>query len=306
MIIDLHCDSLYKAVTDKIPLDSKALDVQLVTDGKFGIQCFAIWLPDTFSPSQAEKTIFSAYRVLKAECERLSVNLVISFKNIREDIKKNSRNAIFTIENGLCINGKIENVKRFALLGVRMMTLTWNSHNEIGDGAGVETPNGLTEFGRQVIIEMEKHGMIVDVSHASDKLFYDVASVSSRPFIASHSNSRSITCNRRNLTDEQFMIIMERGGISGLNFHSEFLNNNSQKASMYDILRHAEHFLSIGGENTLALGTDFDGCTLPEDIFGSSSMSAVYEMFLKHNYSETVVKKIFYENALNFFENFDN
>ena len=186
------------------------------------------------------------------------------------------------------------------------MTITWNGRNEIGDGAGVEKPKGITQFGKQVIDEMEKNNIIVDISHASENLFYDVAEISKRPFIATHSNSYNVTKHKRNLTDEQFKVLISQGGITGINFYKVFLNNNPDKATKFDILKHVEHFMALGGENNISIGSDFDGCELPKDIKGGSSMCEIYEMFLMHNYNEGIIRKIFYENALNFFENFDN
>ena len=165
---------------------------------------------------------------------------------------------------------------------------------------------GLTDFGKIAVAKMEKDGIIIDISHASQALFYDVAENTNLPFVASHSNSYKITSHRRNLTDEQFSVIRNRKGLVGLNFHNEFLNNNSQNAGMTDILRHAEHFLSLGGEDILCFGSDFDGCTLPKNIKNSEDFAKIYDLFLANNYSESLIRKIFYENALNFFENFDN
>ena len=153
---------------------------------------------------------------------------------------------------------------------------------------------------------MEDSGIIVDISHASQKLFYDVAENARRPFVASHSNAFSVTGHKRNLTDKQFEIIRKSGGIIGLNFHNAFLNDNPDNACVNDILRHAEHFLSLGGENTICFGSDFDGGTLPSDIKNSSVYAEILELMLKQGYKEALIEKIFYRNALNFFENFDN
>ena len=219
---------------------------------------------------------------------------------------KNKNTAYFTVENSLALNGKIENVKKFADSGVKMMTLTWNDSNDVGNGVEAKLSNGLTSFGKSVLCEMEKHNIVVDISHASQKLFYDVASVTTRPFVASHSNSFSVTSHKRNLTDEQFKIIKEQSGLIGINFHKDFLSNNPDKANTFDILKHTDYFLSLGGENTICFGSDFDGCNLAQGIKNSFFMDEIYELFLKHNYNEALIRKIFYENALNFFENFDN
>lgn len=306
-LIDLHCDTLYKAVTDNIPFDSDAVEVKIESDKQnHKLQCYAIWLPDDYSGEQAEKTFLKSALLLKKECERCQISLIDSKDKINNVFSENNYSACFTVENALALNGKIENVRKFSELGVRIMTLTWNGSNNIGDGAEVYKSKGITDFGKEVVREMEINNIIVDISHSSEKLFYDVAEISRRPFIASHSNSYTVTSHRRNITDEQFTILKNQGGITGINFHRDFLSNDPDNANVYDILRHVEYFLSLGGENNICFGSDFDGCTLPNDIENSRIMNEIYEMFLKHNYEERIIKKIFYENALKFFENFDN
>ena len=299
-LFDLHCDTLYRAVTENIPLDDKSMQVSKIlgVDNK-RLQCYAIWIPDEYTPEKAEQTFYSAYQKLTSECKRLNIKLIEQNESISDAFKHNKNSALFTIENSTTLNGKIENIEKFARLGVKIITLTWNASNSVGDGADISDSKGITDFGKNVLREMEKNSIVVDVSHASDKLFYDVAEIAARPFIATHSNSRSVTNHRRNLTDEQFKIIKDNNGIVGINFHRDFLSDNPDIANKNDLLKHIDKFLSLGGENTVCIGTDFDGCNLPEDITGS-------EMLLKHNYKESVIRKIFYENALNFFENFDN
>lgn len=306
-LFDLHCDTLYKAVTQKLPLDDKSMQVsQILGDDDKRLQCYAIWIPDDYSPEKAEQIFYSAYKKLSDECERLNIKLIGQNEIISECFNNNKYSALFTIENSTALNGKIENVEKFAKLGVKIITLTWNASNAVGDGADVSNSKGITDFGKRVLREMENNGIVVDVSHASDRLFYDVAEIASRSFIATHSNSRSVTSHRRNLTDEQFKIIKDRNGIVGINFHRDFLSDNPENACKYDLIKHIDKFLSLGGENTVCIGTDFDGCSLPDDIIGSESLSETYEMLLKQNYKERIIRKIFYENALNFFENFDN
>lgn len=304
-LIDLHCDTLYKSVVQNIPLDDESLDIKI--NGKIkndnSLFCYAIWSPDDLSQSQAEVLFDKAYKKLLSECTRLNINLIDNQTKINS-IKENKRNAIFTVENSNVLNGKIENVSKLAKCGVKLMTLTWNNENSCGFGA-LNQDGGIKKFGKKVLKEMNKYNIIADVSHTSDKLFYDIISISKQPVVASHSDSRKITNNMRNLTDEQFKIICQKGGIVGLNFHNEFLNDNPEKASMYDILKHTEHFMSLGGENHISLGSDFDGCDLPCDINGTDSLGEIYNMFLRENYNETAVKKIFFQNALKFFENFD-
>lgn len=304
-LIDLHCDTLYKSVENNVSFVDESLELNF-DNNMNRLQCYAIWIPDDLNGDEAEQLFDVAYARLKQQCKENNINLLHDLSQSRKLIYDNKNTAIFTIENSMALNGKIENVKRFADCNVKMMTLTWNAHNDVGDGSAVDNATGITQFGKDVVKEMENNNIIVDISHASDKLFYDVAQIAKRPFVASHSNSRAVTNHKRNLTDEQFKIILDCDGIVGINFHNEFLNNNLKKAKMIDILRHVEHFLELGGENSICFGSDFDGGTLPKDIKGSSSLQQIYEMFLKHKYSESIINKIFYENALKFFENFDN
>lgn len=301
-LFDLHCDTLYKAYTEKKSIIKNDFEISLERGSDFDewVQCMAVWIPDDVRGVSAERIVRDCCSLLENE-----LDLYGSADKIEKmsDISKKS-NVILTVEGGAALNGKLENVRYFRSLGVRAMTLTWNGSCEVGDGAHTEKPKGLTDFGKSVIPEMEQYGIVVDVSHASDKLFYDVAELAKRPFIATHSNSRTIEPNVRNLTDEQFGIIRDRGGIVGLNFHKYFLS--AEKQSVTDIVRHAEHFLSLGGEDTVAIGSDFDGGELPDDLSGISDMYKIYNEFSQLNYSDILIDKLFFKNAYNFYQSFDN
>ena len=125
-----------------------------------------------------------------------------------------------------------------------MLTLTWNGTCEFGDGAMVTHPKGLTEFGRKAIPKLEQHRIVVDISHASEPLFYDVAEIASKPLVASHSNAKAVCKHPRNLTNEQVQMIKQSGGLIGLNFHPPFLKEDGI-ATVDDLIAHAEHFLSL-------------------------------------------------------------
>ncbi len=136
-------------------------------------------------------------------------------------------------------------------------------------------------------------------------MFYDVAAHTSRPFVASHSNAKALCGHPRNLTDDQFGVLRERGGLVGLNYFKAFLNDDPERADIDDLYAHAEHFLALGGEDVLAMGSDFDGSTMPHGITGLESVEDIAETFLRHNLSEALVRKIFFENAAAFFKRFD-
>ena len=305
-LFDFHCDTLYKALTENKTLNEKTGFHISVDRGKAydrWIQCMAIWIPDEIRGNKAVELLNNAYSKLKYESKSYDINIIKSKDDFKSDKKASF---IFTVEGGAALAGDIKNVSLLKEFGVKFVTLTWNGKNELGDGCLVDDSRGLTDFGRKAVRELEKNNIFIDLSHASDRLFYDTAEIITKPIVATHSNSRSITNHPRNLTDEQFQIIKNSGGIVGLNFYKEFLNGDCSKASMYDIIKHADHFLSLGGENTICLGSDFDGADLPEDISGIERMYDLYELFLKNGYKESVVNKIFYENGYYFCENFDN
>lgn len=296
---DLHCDTLYKAVTENSNLINPSYEVSVQAGKMFDkwCQCVAIWIPDDVSDDYACKLFFKAYRKLVSECKAHSINLYGNdncFKN---------HNFIFTLENAKLLSGDLHRIDTLCKCGVKMVTLTWNDKNCIGGGS--MTPDtGLTDFGFKCVREFEKNNITIDVSHASDKTFFDVFSATTKPVVASHSNSRKICNHIRNITDEQFIEISKRKGIVGLNFHREFLSESPSTASVCNVLRHAEHFLSLGGEDAVCIGSDFDGSDIPKDLNNIAKIPDLYESFLKIGYNEQLVQKIMYNNAYNFFSRF--
>ena len=148
--------------------------------------------------------------------------------------------------------------------------------------------------------ELERNRIAVDVSHAGEPLFWEVAERAQRPFLATHSNARALCNNPRNLTDSQFCAVRDRGGVVGVTFVRRFLDD-SWEAGVDDLLRHIEHFLSLGGEKTVALGGDFDGTDLPDGMTGVESVETLGDCMLRHNYPESLVQAIFFDNAYRFF-----
>ncbi len=306
---DLHCDTLYRSLIEKQDLydNNFHVSVNRAKDYYPYISCFAVWIPDDTRGEKAINLFDAAARKLHNQefLHSEFFKVCSSFEDMRDISKEgfNKKGIILTVEGGAVLAGDIKRIKHLNDIGVKIMTLTWNGRCEIGDGAEVENSNGLTIFGRQVVQEMEKSGIIVDVSHASEKLFYDVSEIAARPFIATHSNSQKICANKRNLTDEQFKTIRDYGGIVGITFCKHFLTEKSNPC-FDDILKHVEHFLSLGGENTVSIGSDFDGTDVPDQMTGIESIKELYEYFLIKNYNETLADKIFFSNAYEFMTEF--
>lgn len=169
----------------------------------------------------------------------------------------------------------------------------------------LHTPNltgGLTEKGREMVAEMENLGMIPDVSHLSDAGFYDVAEVTGKPFVASHSNARAVCPNVRNMTDQMIRCLGERGGVMGLNFCADFLEEKpvgeENPGTIEALVRHAKHIVSVGGIEVLGLGSDFDGISTHRELPGAQSMEKLWEGLHAAGFSQDRLDRIFYKNVL--------
>ncbi|MGI6122851.1 MAG: dipeptidase [Acetivibrionales bacterium] len=213
--------------------------------------------------------------------------------NWEGSVKSPKIGCIIEAEGAEVLGGSLSELDRLYEAGLRILTLSWNYDNAVCDSiAGNNRHNGLSAFGRQVINRAETLGVVIDLSHASDKTFSDVEEISTKPFIASHSNSRSVCKYRRNLTDKQINSIAKRGGVIGINLCPDFLNN-SGNADIMDIIRHIEYISALVGTSCLGFGCDFDGIdSLPAGISGVQDMSRIVETLLRFNYKEEDVKGI--------------
>lgn len=303
---DLHCDTMLTCYHQNLPLRENELHISLKKAAAIDtyVQCYAVFLHDSLRGQKAVECFDNVADRLMTEVQENSD--LLSFCNQPGDLEKlkkeKKHGAILTVESAAALGGDFSNIEDWKRRGVRMCTLTWSGENELGRGVMAPGDTGLTEFGRAVVKKFEEAGILVDISHASPELFWDVVEIAENPLVASHSNAKAICGHPRNLTDEQFAAVKASGGLVGLNFYTAFLNNREEKASMADILRHTEHFLELGGEEVLAMGGDMDGSTLPEDMTdGLASIPRLYELFLRH-YPEALTDRIFYQNAADFFQ----
>ena len=297
---DLHCDTLSacgkkgQGLTD----NGCQVDFNKIKADSY-IQCFAVWIPDSLRGEAA----FSYFMDLASLYqEEASKGVFVPITDAGRLRKNNiARGGILAVESGAAFAGKLDHIRTAAALGVRLVTLTWNGRNELGAGVGYEDGQlGLSDFGKKAVRVMQEEGIIPDVSHGSRRLFDDLCQCTEKPFIASHSNAYRVCHHKRNLSDDQILEIVRRGGLIGLNFYRDFLDNQPEQARMESIFEHAEYFLSLGSENCVAMGSDFDGSDLPLDMRGIEDVGALYEIFLRHNYSEELTDKLFYKNAADF------
>ncbi len=300
-LFDLHCDTIGECYKNKLSLRHSELNVSLdkAKEIENYIQVFAVWIPDELREKFATDYFNNVCDYYYKELE-LNKDLIVSFANAKKDDKRVK--AILAIEGGAALAGDINNLYKVYERGVRILTLTWNAQNEIASGAFCEN-GGLTEFGKAVIKKMEKLKMVIDVSHLNRQSFFDVAENTELPFIASHSNAdlnNNIYGNKRNLFDSQIKIIKEREGLIGLNFCKDFFDVDG-KTGVEALKIHLDYLLNKGCENVVALGGDFDGCDLTDNITGLESMKDVYNSLINDGFSREIVNKLFYNNAERFF-----
>lgn len=289
MFADAHCDTITRIIDQGQLLyeNDGHIDIKRLKDN-FILQYLAIFIHPKYSPfdrfNQGINKFYEEY-----EKNKEYIKLVLNGDDIGDKI-----GVLLTIEGGSAIEGSLEKLHYAYEKGIRCMTLTWNGNNEICDGV-MEGEHGLTDFGKQVVKEMNNLGMIIDVSHLTERGFYNVAELSKVPFMASHSNCKSLCNHKRNLTDEQIKHIINIGGFIGLNLCPDFLAENG--ANITDIIKHAQHILELGGEDVLGFGCDFDGVDdLPENIDGVQNMNNVLYEFCKMGYDQNLINKLFYGN----------
>lgn len=308
-LFDLHCDTITagnRQTGELVPLRENHQHICLEKARTFGgwVQCFAVFIPDSCRGADAV-AYFRRYADHFARQMAENKDLILPCAAPGDLDKAESAGkfgGVLTVEGAAGLGGDLSNLEDWARRGVRMCTLTWNGENELGRGVRAPGTGGLTAFGKEAVSKMEELGIVVDISHASPELFWDVARMAKKPFAASHSNAKALCGHPRNLTDEQFIAISESGGLVGLNDCPAFLRDGPDKAEMDDLLRHAEHFLKLpGGERVLAIGGDLDGTDLPGDMQdGLSAMPRVYERFAGA-FGKELADRIFYDNAARFF-----
>lgn len=272
-------------------------------------QCFACYVPDALSPEQATGFHEGVMSHLAHEVERNAgrVVAVTSASQLRDVLENGGEPhvaAVHTIENARMFAADLGLVERYAADGLLMASISWNAAGPLASGH--DTHEHVSELGARAIAEMERNRVVLDVSHLNDECFDDVCRLSTRPFVASHSNSRAVCDHRRNLTDRQFAEIRERGGVVGLNYCDKFLSNevlegHATDVSFDEVAAHIEHWLDLGGEDVVALGGDLDGATVPSLLDGADKMPA-FQGLLEHRFGSTITRKLCYANALAFFE----
>ncbi|TCP29974.1 dipeptidase [Scopulibacillus darangshiensis] len=302
-IIDLHCDALLKLWMGegKVPYKhASELDTNLrrLKKGDVQVQCFAVFInPEMKAEQKFQAALDQIYyfynEVLAKNPEMKQIKDWADFTQLKE----NEIGAMLTLEGVDAIGNDLKKMSILYHLGVRSVGLTWNNANLAADGAGEPRGAGLTTFGREIVQFNNGHHVLTDVSHLCEKAFWDVIELADYP-VASHSNARAVCEHQRNLYDEQAKAMFEKGGMIHVVYCPYFVKSKG-KVTISDLIKHIDHFCSLGGVNQIGFGSDFDGIeTFVAKLEDASMYPNLINELLKY-YTEEQVKGFAHQNFIN-------
>lgn len=310
----MHCDTittlydkLQNGSNETLRKNSLQIDFEKLQKAGYLLQNFAVFLDKEIWKADLYKEAMQRIDFFKKQLSESKdiIRQVTSYDEILKNEKENRISALLTLEGGEILEGNVDNLTAFHEKGVRMLTLTWNYDNELGHCHFDTEGKGLTKFGFEVVERMEELHMIPDVSHGSDALFFDVCKVAKKPFVASHSNTRSVYNRTRNMSDEMIRALAEHGGVMGMNFFAGFTSAKARKDGMCyleDILKHMKHVVNVGGIECLGFGSDFDGIDTGVEWIDSGNMDFVLAGMKKAGFSASECDKICRENVLRLYK----
>ena len=315
LTLDTHCDTpmFFPQGIHFEQRDPRILvDMHKMAEGRQDAVIMAAYLPqpkigeafsskvsfDVSGPTEYADLIFDKIEAIVKDNSRY-VSIARTPADLYEDKRRGRRSIMFGIENGLALNHDLANIEHFARRGVVYITLCHNGDNDICDSArGCNTYGGVSRFGEQVIREMNRQGIMVDLSHAAEKSFYDALDISTKPIVCSHSNCKALCDVPRNLTDDQLRALAAKGGVAHVTLYHGFLRNDRCEASIMDAIAHLEHAIKIVGVEHVGLGSDFDGDGGVKGIADSSEMINFTLHLLRRRYNERDIARIWGGNWL--------
>ena len=305
-VVDSHCDSIQQVDVRNHPLvnpynmSQKYNQLQMVA-------MFCSWPHEDAKDSYKRVSRYMGLFSIAMDNEADKIVKVKTYADIENAFAQGKHAALLTIEGGTGIMGDPQIFREFYNFGVRVFGLTW-IHNDLSKSNRLEEgeeDTGLTDKGREIVALGNELGMIFDVSHLSDKGFWDVIELAKKPVIATHSNFRELCPHSRNLTRDMAKALVDKGGVIGLNFYPKFISENPENQTIAGLFAHVDYCLEHFGENCIGFGGDVDGTSghYPSDLdLGRSIHDQLIEFMQKH-YSETVVEKVAGGNYLNFLKN---
>ena len=312
--LDSHCDTpmLFSKGADFLTDNGIALyDINKMDDADITATAMVCYLPqpkdgksfrecvdfDIDTPAEYADLIFDRITDICQKSDRVSI--AKDTDELAAAHKQQQHAIMLGIENGLALCGDIRMLQHFYDRGVRYITLCHNGDNDICDSArGTQTHGGLSAFGHKVIEEMNRLGMLIDLSHAGEQTFFQTVAASKKPVVCTHSNCRALCNHPRNLTDEQMRTLAEAGGVMQLTLYAGFLRDDSQQASVCDFIRHMKHAVSIMGIDHVGIGSDFDGDGGVSGAADAAELLNITCHLIKAGFSDSDIEKIWGGNFM--------
>ena len=300
-MIDLHCDTIMQLLdhpdSGDLYRNTWKIDIEKLQKAHSKVQDFALFVNlgktnDPYGRYEEMRNLCTTQIHLYGE----HIQHVLSYQDVESVYESGKIGALMSIEEGGVLGGDLDKLKQAYQDGVRLITLTWNYPNGLGEPHCGEQHKKLTPKGIEFVEAMQDLGIIVDCSHLNDAGTEQLGDILDVPFIASHSNAREVTAHTRNLPDNLIKLIANKGGVIGLNFAQSFLGT-SPVSRIEDIVKHGLYLINKGGEDVVALGTDFDGIKPDTEIKDTSEMYRLYDAFKEAGLSEEQCEKLFWKNA---------
>lgn len=310
MVIDTHADSIIQVLEGKRTLIERSeighIDFPRLREGGVDLQVLACYIREEYKPDRALPEALRMIDAIYSQVEASEGKAVVVYRAAEAERAKaeGRQGVLISIEGGEPIGTDLAVLRMLYRLGVRAIGLVWNQRNAIADGVGeLRTRGGLTTFGVELVKEMNRLGMLVDVSHLSEPGFWDVLEVSSQPIIASHSNARARCDSPRNLTDDQIRALAENGGVMGINYFrgfvdEEFRRGDKSKGDIQGILNQIDHIVGLVGPSHVGLGGDFDGAYPVAGLEDVTRLPAITQGLLDRGYRDEDILAILGGNHL--------
>lgn len=326
IVIDGHNDTMLKVIDEKTWLPKVNIgdntnfhiDISKLNKGGLNVPFFAAYTHGYYNnnPKNISRTLALINALYWTEKNnRDTFEIITSIGQIEKVIGEGRIAAVPTIEGAYSLNedNYIGLLKQYKDLGIRVLGFTWNYSNDLAEGASgtygdpLNTPSfkGLTKLGEKVVLEMNKLGMVIDVSHMSENSFWDIINISKAPIIASHSGVHKLKEHPRNLTDKQLKALAKNGGVIGIVLYHGFLTD-THETYIKDYVDHIDYVVKLIGIDHVGIGSDFDGASMPKDLKDSSEIYKITEELIKRKYSEDDIEKILGKNMLRVLEEVEN
>lgn len=315
LVIDTHCDSILDHVNGERNLGERSskhhLDLPRLIEAGVRAQFMACYIEPEYKPERGLARVLTLidgiYRLVEENASLAAIARTAS--DLREFADSGRVSIVISVEGGEALGaGKIQDLlaalRMIHRLGVRCLSLTWNERNLLADGVGESpTRGGLTEAGVAVVQEMNRLGMIVDVSHLSEAGFWHLIEISRQPVIASHSNAMALCEHKRNLTDDQIRHLARRGGVVGITFATPFLDREPARATLERVVDHIEYIANLVGIDHVGIGSDFDGIdNTPVGLRDVTSLPMLTRSLLRRGFSQEQVHQILGGNHFRLFQ----